>query len=278
MSVRTLRVHTVSDGRAVEDMIHRDNEATLNTIREAKQEVLGSAEMIRAAFEFAQAANPTYQLQRFAASQGWLGQEVEKSMADLERYYKVPGSPSALRAVGEAWTTQVGAMASELSGRLRKESLATDNRWTGKAAEAYGDVVTVQGEALVALKTIATTIHTTLSDLAGAIEAYWNALAIGVASVAAALAIAAAAVGGVVTAPAGIKFALGALTAYTTLAGVALNSLTTAANAARAQQVKLLQQVTTERALPGGRWPSATAEHLADASTKDGDKSDWEPR
>lgn len=259
-------------------MAQVDNEAALSRIRQAQEEIQESAAVLTSFWDLANSMNPAYQFQRLAAEVGLLEDETKKAITELDRLMSITGSPSALRAVGETWTTHVGARASDLSGQLRKESLATDNTWTGKAADAYGEAVTLQGEALTAIKSVTDVVHTTLGDLASALELYWDLLALAAIGLAAGLASAAAAIVGGVTAPAGIKFGIGAVTAFSGAVTAATTAMVNSANSAHAQQVKLVQQLAGQRAFPNGRWPSAVPERFADASTKDGDKSDWEPK
>src|SRR5262245_16632473 len=83
-----------------------------------------------------------------------LAAKVSEALDKVAHFYQNPGDPSGIRTAGEDWTNQVGAKATTQAGLLAKEHLDGDTEWTGRAADRYGDAITLQGKALAQIKTI----------------------------------------------------------------------------------------------------------------------------
>ncbi len=201
--------------------------------------------------------------------------KVTEVFNEITKLFSERGSVSALRTVGESWNEQVGHRASTQAGLLTKEALETDNKWTGDAADRYGEAVTAQGKALTQIKTITDNLQTTLNEIASALNVFWVGIAVAfgayVASMIGCIIGACTVVGTVPSLIAALTFSVAFLSAVATLSNNFANTLDE-------KKAKIEQQSTMDGSLANGNWPPAVADKMSDASVRDGDKSDWTPK
>ncbi|MCO1580007.1 hypothetical protein M8C13_30065 [Crossiella sp. SN42] len=260
-------------------MAHEDPvfEMSLQAIEQGKRQVIRDVETVRSCIGALMGFSPPLAIQYALSQQGVLGTEASAAVDKLNSIFDRPGSPAALRATGEAWTRHVGAVTDQLAGALRAERLATNDEWSGKAAKAYSDAVTLQNEALSVIKSITDGLHTSLVDAAAALESFWAALAAALKTLLWKLTLAIAACAGVATLPIGLGLAIEAASAFSDAMTSITQALTKFQTASAGQRAKLMQLVAGGKAYPDGSWPKVVPARLADASVKDGDDSQWEP-
>jgi uncharacterized protein YukE len=201
--------------------------------------------------------------------------KVTEVFNEITKLFSERGSASALRTAGESWNTQVGHRASTQAGLLAKEALETDNKWTGDAADRYGEAVTAQGKALTQIKAITDNLQTTMNEIASALTAFWTGIAVCfgvyVALMIGCIIGAATVISTIPSLIAALGFSVAFLERITTLS-------TNFANTLDEKKAKIEQQSTMDGQFANGNWPSAVADQMSDASVKDGDKSDWTPK
>ncbi|MEV4319277.1 hypothetical protein [Actinocrispum sp. NPDC049592] len=201
--------------------------------------------------------------------------KVSEVFSEIQKLFTERGSASALRTAGDSWNEQIGHRASTQAGLLVKEQLETDNEWTGDAADRYGEAVTAQNKALAQIKTITETLQTTLNEIASALKVFWVGIAIAFGTYVALMIGCIVGAATVVATVPSLLAALGFSVAF--LASVATLS-NNFANTLDEKKAKLDQQATMDGQFANGQWPSAVTDKMADASVKDGDKSDWTPK
>ncbi|MBM2620768.1 hypothetical protein JIG36_35240 [Actinoplanes sp. LDG1-06] len=205
-----------------------------------------------------------------AASLGKLNDLIADFFEEMAKILLNPGWPFGLMAAGDEWTSKVGGPLSELSNKLGPDQMKIDNYWTGRAAEAYGNVIPAQQKALDSIKTITDSIDSNLTKTAVGIFAMWAGVILAVVSYVAELIAEAGAAATVVGAPpaaagAGVSTAkvIGLVVAcvalFVTFVGTIVDSVTS------------LNQTLHN----GGTWPQATTSEFNDGSLSDGDTTDW---
>jgi hypothetical protein len=204
--------------------------------------------------------------------------QVEAYIWALGELLAAGGSPSALRAAGAAWTTEVGAVTSALAGDTSIDVSLVDDRWTGVAADAYRNTLLPQQQALAAIKATTDEIDSGLQEFAGALRSFWVSMLGAAVSLCAALAVALGQIAGVLTAPVGAAAGIGAIGAFGKFVADATADFVTLSSSAAARSAEVTRRLTTNSAFrSGGRWPRSTTD-LTDASITDGDDTDWHLR
>lgn len=169
------------------------------------------------------------------------------------------GDPAALRAAGTAWVGAVCGPVSRLVGVATDGVLQTDDRWTGRAADAYRATLPAQRGALAAIVAVGQELDATLHELADAITRFW--IAIGTACLGLVLALAGAlgSAATVVGVPAAAGLALAGVGALVGAGSAALSSLTDITLAAATRGAALDRRLADDTAFPLGAWPRSTA-------------------
>lgn len=250
----------------------------IKSVTESRCQIQETAEDIRRAISVACVLCPPLYLMLELFDTGILGENLTNIYRQVDEMLDAPGSPQALRAVGDAWSTAVGGVAGELSGLLRKEVLETDNQWQGRAADAYAEAVTLMGEALSSIKDIAYTLQESLTDIASALTNFWTNMAAMLASCLVTLVTAAISCLVIMNIPGVVSFLCAFLAAFVNFFTQARRELTTLITLAQQRQGQLLRNVSGHKPFVRGLWPAAVTEKMADASVLDGDGSDWLPK
>lgn len=147
--------------------------------------------------------------------------------------------------------------------------------WSGVAADRYGSARTVQDTALTAAEGICTTIGENMSDLGLSGIHLYSTVVEQVSGVVNALAGSLGLVAAGVTAPWGAQDAVDAVVQ----ALDAIVAIMTEVVQNMAEQAISAEKLRNARNAPYGllnnTWPQATADRFSDASTADGDPSQW---
>lgn len=173
---------------------------------------------------------------------------------------------------------QVRGMVSSVAGDLGVTNREVHVRWQGIAADTYHAFVPAHAGAATRLATVADTIPFALNQAASAIAEMYAAiigmLAVLIGSIL--LALAAALTGaGAVAAVVLIVVVVG--TVWTSLPGL-ITSTAHAIGSMGTWMTRMVSDAMDNTAFPGGQWPAARSELLLDATTADGDPSDWTVR
>ena len=197
-----------------------------------------------------------------------INEVIAKFFIEVGHFLTEWGVPWTLWSHGNTWTQDIGGKSSELAGQFTTGQLRTDDEWSGDAATAYTNVLLDQRKALEAIKSAADKVNSALKDMAIAIGAFWLALAIAIGSFIAELIPEAPATAFPPTAPAGAA-ATGVSTAkVVTLVGAIIAGLSTYAGTIVTQVSNLQNELNSNAAFPGGKWPKAT-------NGVSGDSKDW---
>jgi uncharacterized protein YukE len=202
--------------------------------------------------------------------------KVSEALDRCAKFYQTPGDPAGIRTVAENWTNQVGKATNDQAGILVKEQLDTNDSWSGTAADRYVEATIAQNKALVGTKTLTDNLHNTLNEIADAISTFWVSFGTAIATyvIAAGIAVAACCTG--VGAAAGIPAFIIATGAFITASITFANNFN---NTLEDKKSKLDQLVPTGAPFGGGgTWPASASDRMADATTGDGDGSDWTPK
>lgn len=166
---------------------------------------------------------------------------------------------------------QVGNPTHDIAGGIALPKLRTYLEWDGKAAEAYKALVPAQAEGLAGIKGLAEQLRTSLTNLGNAIESFWTAvlIALGAFFVASVAAVVEAA--GIVTLPAAIPTLLGAAGAAIALIATTVASTMSMIDTIGTEQTAIKQKIHDL----GDKWTRSNVD-LGDATTRDGDASNWQ--
>jgi hypothetical protein len=185
--------------------------------------------------------------------------------------------PVRLWRTASEWTrvrSSVGSVAGDLGVTNREIHL----RWRGIAAETYAAVIPAHAGAAGRLATVADTVSYALNWAAAAIaQMYAAVLGLLVGFIGAAL-IALATAATIVGAVAGIVALLVLTGTVLTLVSSAIVAGMQAVGTAQTWLTEMISEMADTTAFPGGRWPAARPEWFLDATTADGDPSDWSVR
>ena len=183
---------------------------------------------------------------------------------DVGAMLAVGGDPELLRATAARWVDGVGAPVSRLVGLADDDALEADDRWTGRAADAYRAILPAQRAALTAVLAACREVDAALNDLAAAITTFWTAA--GAACATMLLGLAAALASG--STGVGAAAAVACAGVVVGAANSVLHQLTVLRNATAAERAALARRVADDTAFPLGAWPRSTAVGAGD----------WTPR
>ncbi len=150
-----------------------------------------------------------------------LSDKARELFATIDEFLSTAGDSDRLRQVAATWS-EVGNAVGATATSVSPDRVATGIEWSGSAAEAYRQVVPAQGAALARIKTVGVSTSTSLNALADAIDSFWLAVGLALAAAVVGIVSAAASAVGVVTLPAGIAVAAGALITCLGLVSAAL--------------------------------------------------------
>jgi uncharacterized protein YukE len=201
-----------------------------------------------------------------------LGGEYHKSDGWIIDHLLERGSPDALRDAAELWNSKIGAVVGTYVKDLEFAAMPSNGRWTGTAQLAYRGIVDQQNKALTELREALKELNTTLNDIADAVKHFWIEVAAAVIVFAAAMVVCGLETIGMITIPAAITTAIGAVALFWSAVGVALSVFHNSLDSNEAKLEGLTTQFRED-----GTWPAATAD-ISDASVLDDDRqSEWEP-
>ncbi|MGH3435039.1 MAG: hypothetical protein ACRDRN_01065 [Sciscionella sp.] len=196
-----------------------------------------------------------------------LKQKLDEFWSNVNQFITEPGSLSALQHAADAWEKSVSATISSLAGTLTLGQLRTDDKWHGPAATAYKTTVPAQAAALNAIKDIADQANTSLTNLKGAVLAFWVAIAAAVVTFVIGLIAAIAQCCTIVDIPGGVATAAAAAAVVIGLIVAAVTALTSYVNIINSEQASMVQKLDDNSKFPNGTWPVSTADI--------GDDSGW---
>lgn len=213
-----------------------------------------------------------------------IAEQVDRSLRhlgeldELLRWLRRSGPlPVRLWLTASEWVS-VRATVSGVAGELSVTNREVHVRWQGVAADTYAAVVPAHTEAATRLATVADTLQFALNWAAAAIaQMYAAVLGLVVAFIGAALIALATAATVVGAVAALVGFLLLAGTVLTAVSSVIVASVQ-AVGTARTWLSEAASELADQAAFPGGRWPTARPEWFLDATTADGDPSDWTVR
>ncbi|SFT47496.1 hypothetical protein SAMN04487904_102355 [Actinopolyspora lacussalsi subsp. righensis] len=201
-----------------------------------------------------------------------ISQKMQEFWNDVKRFLITErGEPDALKGAGDQWMSQVGDPVHDTAGDIALPKLRTYLEWEGKASEAYKALVPAQAEGLKGIKGLAEQLRTSLTNLGNAIESFWTAVLIALGAFVVAIVAAIVEACGIVTLPAAIPTLLGAVGAAIGLIATAVSSTMSMVDTINAEQTAINQKI---RDL-GDEWTRSNAD-LSDATTNDGDASNWQ--
>jgi hypothetical protein len=226
---------------------------------------------------------PDFLVGNLPAAIGDLRRQSNELINSVTDQLATVGDPALLRATARHWDTMIGGLVSRTSGMANLDASGINEKWTGAAATAYRETLPAQSLAIDTVVLTSQEIVGVLNDLADGISAYWTQVSVALLGYGALLATAATAAATVAGAPAGVAFALIAVTGATTALGVALNGLITVQNTATTSTSQLVGRFANDTGFRNGAWPRSTAldpsspsaTSLADGSLSDGDDTDW---
>lgn len=154
-----------------------------------------------------------------------LSKKIQEMWDKVTEFMGQRGSPSALREAREKWTSEVGKPIGKTAGDLNLDNHKTKIEWEGRAAEAYKGLVPKQVDGLNGLKSASDRMVLSLDSLANAIETFWVAVGIAIATFVIGIIAAIAACAGIVTIPAGVAVAMGVVGVVIGLIGAAITAI-----------------------------------------------------
>lgn len=191
---------------------------------------------------------------------------------DLKRFLVTErGEPDVLKTAGDQWMSQVGNPTHDIAGDVALPKLRTNIEWEGRAASAYKAIVPAQAEGLKGIKGLAEQLRTSLTNLGNAIESFWTAVLIALGAFVVAIAAAIVEAAGIVTLPAAIPTLLGAVGAAIGLISTAVISTMSMVDTINTEQTAIKQKIHDL----GDGWTRSSVD-LSDATTSDGDASNWQ--
>lgn len=198
--------------------------------------------------------------------------KLQEFWNDLKRFLVTEhGEPDALKHAGDQWMNQVGNPTHDIAGDIALPKLRTYLEWDGKAAEAYKALVPAQAEGLSGIKELAEQLRTSLTKLGNAIESFWTAVLIALGAFVVAIIAAIVEACGIVTLPAAIPTLLGAAGAAIGLIATTVASTMSMVDTINTEQTAIKQKIQDL----GDKWTRSNVD-LGDATTSDGDASNWQ--
>ncbi|MDQ2588683.1 hypothetical protein [Saccharothrix yanglingensis] len=183
------------------------------------------------------------------------------------------GDSDRLKQVGEQWVSRVGDVLGDIAGTIGADRLRTTIEWEGRAARAYQSTVPPQAAGLNAVKDIAGQMRSSLTSLANSIDMFWIAMGIALTTFVVGILAAVGAAVTIVGIPAAIAALIGAAGVTIGLISATIVAMESHVNTIEVEQAAIRQKV---RDL-GSTWAMPNTGDLTDASTADGDGSDWRP-
>lgn len=203
---------------------------------------------------------------------------VKRLLSEIGKFITRPGVPWTLWKHGSDWTEQVGKRASDLASKATVGQTEIDERWQGPAATAYLGTLPDQNKALTAIKAATDDLDDALTKVAGGIIGFWmGVLAAVVPFIIELIGWLAAACTGVGAPAAAAGSGVSTLKVLGIIAAVA-TAATTYLVAISSQYKDLLQRVNNGEGFPGGHWPRATNDVIADGSLKGDMTTNWHLR
>jgi hypothetical protein len=230
----------------------------LGAIRDGLDRAVAYADELARVATSAAAALPAVAERVARAELDTLRRAVTDVHARLTALLDVPGHPVTLRTAGSAWVHEVCGPVSQLAGLASANTMQTDDRWTGAAADAYRGALLAQQAALVAVAAAGQEVDAVLADLAGAVTKFWIVLGTACIVMVVALAAALAAAGTVAGAPLASGTAVAAVGALAAAGNSALAGLTDLTVVAAARTAALERRLADSAAFPLGSWPRST--------------------
>ncbi|WP_424185827.1 hypothetical protein ACOBQX_28785 [Actinokineospora sp. G85] len=217
-------------------------------------------------------------------SMGWAVEAVKSGLADLrrrldefwarvERLFAQPGDSDRLKEVGEQWATVVAEICSDIAGNVGLEKMRSNIEWQGPAAEAYKAQVPPQAAGLNGIKDVALQIRNSLASLANSIDVFWLTIKLALATFLVAVVGAIAAACTIVGVPVAIATVAAGIGVALSLVVATVAALESHANTIETEQTALHQKVKDL----SDDWPLVDTTAMTDATTEDGDPSDWRP-
>jgi hypothetical protein len=206
--------------------------------------------------------------------------KVGDVIEDFKKVVRERGSAQDLRGAAGEWNALVLHTIRDKAGVLDpdKDTIGTDDNWTGAARDAYVAATRGQRDNLNKLGLVVEDLGKILHETASAHQTYWVGIAVAAAAFVGGLVGAVAAAEFPPAAAAAVGAALLAAGALATLLTAFENTLNEKANAMESHQTTLGQILGD-----GGTWPKAVNDNpadprsLSDASVTDGDPSEWVP-
>lgn len=202
------------------------------------------------------------------------GELVGQFLREVGEFFTQPGWPPALFSAKAAWTTEVGGRVSALVSTATLDETQSDDRWQGRAADAYRNTLPRQKDALTAIKAASDEIGDALNNVAFGIIAFWVAIAGAIVAFVAELIVEAGAAATVAGAPPAAAGAVASTIKVIAVVAGIVGLLVTYLSTVSVQTNDLNQRLANNDAFPRGQWPRSTTE-LSDASLNDGDDTDW---
>ena len=190
---------------------------------------------------------------------GWnkLCDKFQEVVDQVTYFFGHMGSPGALSAAADSWSTNVGGPVSNEVTTVDAGMLLVDDTWSGDAASQYKQHIPLQKAALQAIKTTYTdTIATALDKVQNALFIWYAAIAGAITAFISCMIGAIIAAGSVAGAPGAPFIALGGVLAFAAAFGGGTFNLKSQAAGANTMLVAKLSDNT---AFPNGAWPKATA-------------------
>lgn len=181
------------------------------------------------------------------------------------------GFPGAATLGAWCWVNEVRNPIRSVVGELEESRRFVHDNWTGRAQSAYDGAVSAQLSAMREVVAIVEDLRNLLLAIAGAITAFYVAIALAIAEV-----VAAIEVGGSVTAIIGsLVRIVGAIGTSVDRVGKLFAATAATIAPQLAAWFDLNSRIEGNENFPGGRWPESKASAMSDASWQDGDASDW---
>jgi hypothetical protein len=203
---------------------------------------------------------------------------IGKVLTEIGKFITQPGVPWTLWNHGNSWTDNVGAKASNHQDVFTLNSMATDDQWSGTAANAYKNVLPPQSKALGMIKAATDEVDDVLTKMAIAIGVAWLAIVSAIVSFVLELGgEAAAAATGAGAPPAAAAAGVSAAKVWG-LISAALTVLEVFVSSTLLPAIKdLNQRVESSDGFPSGHWPQLTTD-IANSSHKEnkGKNAPWE--
>lgn len=201
-----------------------------------------------------------------------INQKMQEFWDKVKRFLVTErGEPDALKHVGDQWMNLVGNPLQDIAGDIALPKLRTHLEWEGKAAESYKTIVPPQGEGLKGVKSLTEQLRGSLTKLGDAIESFWTAILLALGAFVVAITAAIVEAAGIVTLPAAIPTLLAGVGAALALITTTIMQTMSMVDTINAEQTAINQKI---RDL-GNEWTRSSVD-LSDATTSDGDDSNWQ--